>query len=214
MRKNYFQFYETFFVAINTLPEKERLRFYDVVIRYGLFGELPVFEDEKDNAIFVQIQYLIDNQNNRRAINRDNVNKRWEKIQNDTNGYETIQNVEMNRNEMKRNELNLSGSTNQSGISYEKTKTKKTPSFQKPTLDEVAAYCRERNNFIDPQVFIDYYDCNGWMVGKNRMKDWKAAVRTWERRNKRFNYSKNNNGLPDIDRGDDGSKWNIPEPGY
>ena len=54
------------------------------------------------------------------------------------------------------------------------------PKFIKPTLDEVAAYCRERNNNIDPKKWIDYYTANGWKVGKNAMKDWKAAVRTWE----------------------------------
>lgn len=50
-----------------------------------------------------------------------------------------------------------------------------------PTVDEVAAYCRERGNGIDPEAFVDFYASKGWMVGKNPMKDWKAAVRTWER---------------------------------
>lgn len=53
--------------------------------------------------------------------------------------------------------------------------------FVKPTLEEVEAYCIERNNSIDPQRFIDYYESNGWKVGKNPMKDWKATIRTWER---------------------------------
>lgn len=53
--------------------------------------------------------------------------------------------------------------------------------FIPPTLDEVSDYCRERNNGVDPQHFLDYYSSNGWRVGKNPMKDWKAAVRTWER---------------------------------
>ena len=52
--------------------------------------------------------------------------------------------------------------------------------FQKPTLDEVKAYCVERKNSIDPNRFISYYEANGWKVGKNPMKDWKAAVRSWE----------------------------------
>lgn len=52
--------------------------------------------------------------------------------------------------------------------------------FTPPTLAEVTAYCRERQNAVDPQRFIDYYTANGWKVGKNSMKDWKAAVRTWE----------------------------------
>lgn len=49
-----------------------------------------------------------------------------------------------------------------------------------PTVEEVAEYCRERNNGVDAQRFVDYYTANGWKVGKNPMKDWKAAVRTWE----------------------------------
>ena len=54
--------------------------------------------------------------------------------------------------------------------------------FVPPTVDEVRAYCHERGNMVDPQRFVDYYSSNGWMVGKNKMKDWKAAVRTWEQR--------------------------------
>lgn len=53
--------------------------------------------------------------------------------------------------------------------------------FQKPSLEEVKAYCAERKNTVDPVRFLDYYEANGWRVGKNPMKDWKAAVRTWER---------------------------------
>lgn len=50
-----------------------------------------------------------------------------------------------------------------------------------PSLEEVTAYCNERHNKIDPQTFIDFYESKGWMVGKNKMKDWKACVRTWEK---------------------------------
>ena len=60
------------------------------------------------------------------------------------------------------------------------TKTK----FSKPSVDDIAAYCQERNNGVDAQRFFDYYEANGWKVGKNPMKDWKAAVRTWERNEK------------------------------
>ena len=61
----------------------------------------------------------------------------------------------------------------------EATNTKKR--FEKPMYDEVSAYCRERGNGIDAQRFLDHYDANGWRVGKNPMKDWRAALRTWER---------------------------------
>ena len=57
----------------------------------------------------------------------------------------------------------------------------KKKNFTKPTVDEVRAYCKERGNNIDAQAFIDFYESKGWMIGKNHMKDWRAAVRTWER---------------------------------
>ena len=56
------------------------------------------------------------------------------------------------------------------------------PRFSPPSLDEVREYCTERGNGIDEERFVDFYDANGWKVGKNPMKDWEAAVRTWERR--------------------------------
>ena len=65
--------------------------------------------------------------------------------------------------------------------------------FVKPTLAEVKDYCRERNNNIDAETFIDYYESNGWLVGKNKMKDWRACVRTWEKKNFRTSENKTNN---------------------
>lgn len=52
--------------------------------------------------------------------------------------------------------------------------------FVKPTVSEIREYCTERNNNVDPEKFYDFYESKGWKIGKNTMKDWKAAVRTWE----------------------------------
>ena len=59
--------------------------------------------------------------------------------------------------------------------------------FIKPTLEEVKNYCLERNNNVDAEKFIDYYEANGWVQGKARkpIKDWKACIRTWERDSKK-----------------------------
>ncbi len=57
----------------------------------------------------------------------------------------------------------------------------KVKRFAKPTIEEVVDYCNERNNDVDAEKFYDYYSSNGWKVGKNSMKDWKASVRTWEK---------------------------------
>lgn len=51
----------------------------------------------------------------------------------------------------------------------------------KPTVGEIQAYCKERGNSIDAQYFFDYYESKGWLVGRTPMKNWQAAVRTWER---------------------------------
>lgn len=64
--------------------------------------------------------------------------------------------------------------------------------FKKPTIEDIRQYCLERNNNINAEQFIDYYEANGWKVGKNPMKDWKATIRTWERRYKEVSNAKNN----------------------
>ena len=62
-----------------------------------------------------------------------------------------------------------------------KSTTTKRKRFEKPTLSQITQYCLERNNSVNAEQFYDYYESNGWKVGKNSMKDWKACVRTWER---------------------------------
>lgn len=67
----------------------------------------------------------------------------------------------------------------------EQPEKKEETKFVKPTLEEVRSYCRERNNNVDAQAFIDFYESKGWLVGRSKMKDWKAAVRTWEHNRKK-----------------------------
>lgn len=64
------------------------------------------------------------------------------------------------------------------------TTRKKAAVFKKPSVEDVKQYCDDRNNEIDAEAFVDYYEANGWKVGRTPMKDWKAAVRTWERKQK------------------------------
>ena len=64
--------------------------------------------------------------------------------------------------------------------------------FKKPTINDINDYCKQRNNTIDAETFFDFYESKNWMVGRNKMKDWKACVRTWEKRqtNKKSSMSK------------------------
>ena len=68
----------------------------------------------------------------------------------------------------------------------------KQKKFVKPSLREISDYCKERNNDVNPERFLNYYEANGWKVGRNNMKDWKAAIRTWEVNCRRSGGKKNN----------------------
>ena len=67
------------------------------------------------------------------------------------------------------------------------TDSNKKAFFKKPTVEEVHQYCNERKNKVCADAFIDFYESKDWMVGSNKMKNWKACVRTWEKRENRIN---------------------------
>ena len=67
-------------------------------------------------------------------------------------------------------------------IIHNNTTSKKGSRFTQPSVSDVMDYCNQRQNGIDVQTFVDFYQAKGWMVGKNKMKDWQACVRTWEQR--------------------------------
>lgn len=84
---------------------------------------------------------------------------------------------------------------------------KQPKNFIQPTVEEVTEYCRERNNRVDPQKFIDYYTARGWQLSKGvKMKDWKACVRTWERNEHQPEQS--SNGTYTIKHGDSKNTFN------
>jgi hypothetical protein len=77
---------------------------------------------------------------------------------------------------------NYTDNTNINITNTNLTDSNKKAFFKKPNLDDVKYYCIERNNNIEAEAFLDFYESKDWKIGKNKMKDWKAAVRTWERR--------------------------------
>lgn len=89
-----------------------------------------------------------------------------------------IANVEKRREEKIREDTEIEKETD-TEKEIEKSKSKR---FTPPSVEEVRAYCFERGNKIKAEAFVDFYASKGWKVGKEPMKDWKAAVRTWERR--------------------------------
>jgi hypothetical protein len=64
--------------------------------------------------------------------------------------------------------------------------------FIKPSYEEIKQYCIERKNNVDPNKFLNFYEAKGWMIGKNKMKDWKASIRTWESKTQQETKYSNN----------------------
>lgn len=94
-------------------------------------------------------------------------------------------------------------SIDKNSIEYKENTKRK---FVKPTIQEIEEYCKERDNGINANAFYDFYESKGWCVGKNKMKDWKACIRTWEQRNKK------DNKLPDwFDKDFNKDKTNVGE---
>lgn len=95
-------------------------------------------------------------------------------------------------------------SVGKENIGDEASPDSRSKRFVPPTVDEVRAYCQDRQNGIDPQRFIDHYTSNGWMVGRTKMKDWQAAVRTWEQRAKTQPQAKGKSSNPFLDMLEEG----------
>ena len=86
------------------------------------------------------------------------------------------------------------------GATYETPESEKR--FIPPSVEEIKAYCEERQNNVDAERFHAYYSSNGWRVGKNKMKDWRAAVRTWERNGIDKNKNEKETGKLEFDLSD------------
>ena len=92
--------------------------------------------------------------------------------------------IDENSNTLLQKTLKSNTINNNTNITYNNKK-----SFKKPNIDEVNEYCILRNNNIKAEAFIDFYESKDWKIGKNKMKDWKACVRTWENREHKHNKS-------------------------
>ena len=97
-------------------------------------------------------------------------------------------------NERTQNGRKTDADRTQNGQTKESKEGKRNISniFVPPTVEEVKAYCDEKGYSVDPGQFVDFYESKGWLVGKSKMKDWKASVRTWQRNHKTDSGGKKN----------------------
>jgi hypothetical protein len=96
--------------------------------------------------------------------------------------YQDMKSDNADSNKDSKQTVSRQSSATNNNDNNENNDNKKNNKFVPPTLEEVRSYCQERKNNVDAGKFIDFYASKGWMVGRNKMKDWKASVRTWERR--------------------------------
>lgn len=192
-----FVVYASYLKAAKRLNDADRLAVYDAIMEYGIEGTEPE-TDGVAAAIFEIVKPLIDaNMKKREAGRKGGEAKRSnleaEAKQNEANAKQTEANRKQNEANAKQNEadpekvpsnVNVNANVNANANENVKGGIVKGGRFQRPTPAEVAEYCKERGNGIDPEAFLDYYDSVGWKINGKTMKDWKAAVRTWERRDK------------------------------
>lgn len=171
MKKAYFQYYETFEIIIEKIKDiEEREWLRKVIIQYGLHGTAPEsFHSEGLEIAWTICKDLIDQQHHRREVNAANrAGKKAEPATNEENSAI---------------EPEPEGKPAQE-IQPEKPKRK---NFVKPTVEEIAAYCKDKNYNVNAQQFFNYYESNGWKIGRNAMKSWQAAVQNWNIRDKANN---------------------------
>ena len=170
MKKAYFQYYETFenvLEKIKDIEEREHMR--KTIINYGLYGTLPAGLSELEEMAWTICKDLIDQQHHRREVNAANrAGKKAEPATNEENSAIEPQPEEKPAQE----------------IQPEKPKRK---NFVKPTVEEIEAFCKEKKYTVNAQQFFNYYESNGWKIGRNAMKSWQAAVQNWNIRDKANN---------------------------
>ncbi len=169
----YLKVYTDFEEAIEMLGDAEKGRLFVAMLRYASTGELPDLRGG-ERILWPTAKLNIDRTRAEAEKNKTNGEKGGRpKTQNNPNKpKETLKDKDKENNVIP---LSPKGDIPPKGGAPEKR-------FVKPTADEVREYCSQRGNSVDAQAFVDFYAAKGWKVGNAPMKDWRAAVRTWEKR--------------------------------
>ncbi len=209
-----FIFYESFRKAMKGLPAETQLLLYNAIADYALYDEEPDFGDDGIALGFFtlirpQLDANIRKRENGARGGRPGKALESEPCENQTGTeaepcgafLETAEEPNDNQSETTAKPSDNLGETKAEPNAKEKAKAKangnakekenakalcadKPRRFTKPTVEEIQAYCKERGNDVEPQRFFDFYEAKGWKVGTSPMKDWKAAIRTWEGRDR------------------------------
>lgn len=181
-----FVFYRSFAESVKNLPPEEYKKVMQSILDYALDGKEPE-QSGIEYTVFCLVKPQIDANNKRYengkkggrpqkpSDNQEKPSDNQEITKPKPNNNQTVTtpepNVYVNVND------NVNVKKKDTSVSKEKASR-----FIPPTLEDIKAYCEEKGYKLDCDRFLDYYTANGWMVGKNKMKDWRACVRNWARK--------------------------------
>lgn len=175
----------SYYEALRPLPDDMRLQLYDAIFDYAFRGTEPEGLSPVLNGYFALLRPNLDSSIKHYAASVGNGKKGGRpKKKPDNNPAITQQKPGGNREKEKEREKDMEMESD----AADKPAPKRNK-FTPPTVEQVTAYCKERNNGIDAERFISYYEARGWKLGNTPMKSWQAAVRTWEK-NKKGNENK------------------------
>lgn len=169
-----FNVYHSYLKALEPLSDAECGRLLKACLIYSMTGEVPELRGN-ERFLFPSWQSQIDRDRAKYEArckqNAQNISVRW-----NTDEYDGIRTYTKRTKDKDKDK----------DKDKEKDNGKRVITrFAPPSLAEVTDYCRERGNGVDPERFVDFYAAKGWKVGNQPMKDWRAAVRTWEKREER-----------------------------
>ena len=176
-----FVFQDEYLVRLAKLSDQELGRLVRALAVYHATGETQELAGRESIAydfIKADIDRIDENYNTKCEKNRANVNNRYQPNDNKSEDVQPYTNV-YERTQDKDKDKDIKEKPPKGG------KKKSAERFTPPTLAEVEAYCQERGNSVNAQRWYDFYSAKGWKIGQNTMKDWRAAVRTWEQRDGR-----------------------------
>ena len=185
-------FYRNFYEAVKNLPPEEFKESMQAILNYSFDGKPPDTQGSIAHTVFTLVKPQIDANNQRRA----NGAKGGRPKASPSEGEQAVSDRKTDGSETENHRLrdakpNVNGNVNENGNENEKgngegnenaSHSGQPHPFHPPSVEEVRAYCESKGYRISPERFMDYYTANGWRLGKSEMKDWKAVVRNWERK--------------------------------
>ncbi len=191
MAVEYFLAYHSLLESLEPYNDAERGRLFTALLQYSATGAVPHLSGN-ERYVFptlkAQIDRDVESYNAKCEKNSKNGKlggrpPKSERLSEKPNGFfENPTKAKKAKEKEKEKEKTKEKENTKESVSPPISPSRGSTRFVPPTLDEVDAYCSERGNGISAQSFIDYYSARGWKLGKESMKDWKAAVRTWENR--------------------------------